>query len=116
MRLLVVDDETDILEVVCHYFERAGFACRQARSAQEGLALLKAEPFDVVLMDVQLPGTSGLRALEDFTAATQAPILLMTGHADPELETDARLLGARDFLAKPLDLPAVYARIKELTA
>lgn len=113
-RLLLVDDEKDLLEVARRYFEAAGFECRQAQSAEEGLALLKAEPFDAVLMDVQLPGATGLRALESFAAETPAPILLMTGHADPELERDALLLGAKALLAKPLDLPAVRARVKEL--
>lgn len=115
-KLLLVDDEPLVLEVTSRLLEKAGYAVRQAPSAEAALALARSEPFDAVLMDVSLPGMSGLRALSQMGALTKAPILLITGHYDPELEKDALLLGARALLPKPIDSEALVAALQRALA
>lgn len=100
--ILVVDDEALNVEVIRRHLAPLGFGVTGAASAEEGLALLASRPFDAVILDIVLPGMSGLQALSELGRAG-APILVITGHADAEIEKDARLLGAAGFLAKPLD-------------
>lgn len=112
-KLLVVDDEPLILEVISRLLEKAGYAVRQAASAEAALALARSEPFDAVVMDVSLPGISGLRALSEMGELTKAPVLLITGHYDPELEKDALLMGARALLPKPIDWETLIATLRQ---
>ena len=70
--------------------------------------------FDAVLLDIELPGLSGLKAIDAFTSESKAAVFLMTGHSDSEIEKDALLLGAKGFFPKPLDFDAVLAAITSL--
>lgn len=103
-RVLVVDDEPAVLEVTIRLIEELGCVALGAASAEEGFERLSAGRFDLVLMDVGLPGQSGLLALTEFLARSDAPVILMSGHVDPELAQDAKLLGARCLLQKPIEL------------
>lgn len=114
LKVLIVDDDPAILEVVSQNLGQSGYSVETADSAEAGLALAKTGGFDAVLMDIAMPGMTGFRALEEFGACTKAPIFLMTGHADSEKETDALLLGARALLPKPLDFERVKALLGAL--
>lgn len=114
LRLLIVDDEPGILEVLSRLLEAAGHSVRTADSAEAGLAAARAQAFDAVLLDINLPKMTGLRALQEFAACTRAPIIMMTGHADSEIEKDALLLGARALLPKPLDFEKLRAALAAL--
>lgn len=112
LKILIVDDEPMVLTITSRWLEDAGYETKTADSAEAGLALARGDGFDAVLMDISLPGMTGLRALSEFGACTKASIFLMTGHADGEIEKDALLLGARALLPKPLD----FERLKALLA
>jgi len=114
LRVLIVDDEAGIREVLTRYLEGRGFSTAAEGDAENALLRLLKEPFDAVLLDIGLPGLSGLKALPAITEEKRAAVFLMTGHADTELEKDARLLGARALFAKPLDLAAVAAALAAL--
>lgn len=113
-RLLVVDDEEVIRQVLSRMMVPKGFEVRCASSAEEALALLEKEAFDVILLDNVLPGMTGLRALGEILARSRAPVVMMTGHFDPEFQKDARLLGASAFVAKPLDFDVLEGEIRKL--
>src|SRR5688500_4215232 len=94
------------------YLENAGFEVAVAKDAAEGLAAAEKAGFDAALLDIELPGLSGFQALTRFLPRCRGLVWLMSGHADPELEKDARLLGAAALLRKPLDLRALVEELQ----
>lgn len=112
-RVLIVDDEADLLEVARVFFEADGWEVVCVSTSAEAVAAARRGPWDLVLTDVQLPDRTGLEAVGELVAAARAPVWLMSGHADSELERDARLLGASGTIAKPFDFPALRRRLAE---
>ncbi|MFC1679977.1 response regulator [Elusimicrobiota bacterium] len=113
-RILIVDDEPMVRQVLAQHLLRSGWAVSEAGSAEEGLRTVASGRFDLVLLDVNLPGMSGFQAVERFSGASSAPVVLMSGHADQEFRKDALLLGARDLLPKPIDLTELNRVIETL--
>jgi DNA-binding response OmpR family regulator len=113
-RILIVDDEPMNVEVLLRYLETKGHAAIGASDADGAVAALRAGRFDLLLVDLVLPGRTGLQALPEFAALTRAPIHIMSGQTDADTQKDAVLLGAAGFLPKPLDLAAVRAIIDAL--
>jgi len=110
--LLLVDDERDIREPLAAYLARAGYRVSKAGNAEAARALLAAKDFDLVLLDIMMPGEDGL-ALTGFIRATTAlPVILLTARAE---ETDRIVgleLGADDYVTKPFSPRELLARIK----
>ncbi len=112
--ILLVDDDRDSSELVARVLDSRGHRTTLAGSAEEGADALARGRFDFVLLDVVLPGKTGLQALASFTALTRAPIHMMSGQSADDVLPDARLLGAAGFFQKPLDLDAVLAAVAAL--
>ncbi|MFI5345790.1 MAG: response regulator [Elusimicrobiota bacterium] len=112
--ILVVDDEKPSVEMLSRYFALKGHRVAGAGSAEAAADMLKTRAFDFILLDIVLPGRTGLQALADFRKLTKAPIHIMSGDGDEEARRDALLLGASGFFAKPMDLAAVSAEIDAL--
>jgi DNA-binding response OmpR family regulator len=113
-RILVVDDEPPAVEILSRYLASRGHSVAGAGSAEAAADALRRGAFDLVLLDVVLPGRTGLQALAELRSLTRAPIHVMSGQNDDETRTDARLLGASGFFGKPLDLDEVLAAIDAL--
>lgn len=115
-RILLVDDDELILLSLQDLFGLAGLEVRAAGSGAEGLAAAVAEPFDLVVLDVVMPGMSGLevcRKLRSRPEYAEVPILLLTAKAE---ESDRRAgveAGADSFLAKPFDPGRLVELVKE---
>ncbi|HAM36147.1 MAG TPA: response regulator [Elusimicrobia bacterium] len=103
-KVLVIDDEAVIVEVLCRHLARIGYEASGAGSAEEALTFLDRDTADVILLDNVLPGMTGLKALAEIRSRSSAPVIIMTGHCDDELRKDAFLLGASGLLSKPHDL------------
>lgn len=114
LRLLVVEDEEVVQQILARMLAGRGFELKAARSAEEALAILEKEAFDAILLDNVLPGMTGLRALSEILARGKAPVLMMTGHFDLEFKKDALLLGAAGLIPKPLDFDALEGEIRKL--
>ena len=112
LRILIVDDEPNILDVTSRRLQREGHETTTVIDAEWGVALSRASRFDAILMDIDLPGMSGLQAIKQFASSSKAPIILMTAHSDPKLTQQALTQGAKALLFKPLDLN----NLKELLA
>ncbi len=104
-RLLIVDDEQAICRLLEQFFSDRGFSVLTAFSGEEAIARLDAGSFDVILIDILLPGTHGLRVLQHARPRhPYARIVMITGLEEEELERQARGYGADLFVAKPFDL------------
>ena len=111
--VLIVDDESGIRESLGGVLEDEGYAVASADSAEAGLDLLEKRPFDVVLLDIWLPGIDGLEALEKIREMEDAPeVIMISGHGTIETAVRATKLGAYDFLEKPLQLEKTLILVK----
>lgn len=104
-RLLIVDDEADIRNMVALCLKRAGILINCAENAEEAHKLLEADSYDVILTDVMMPGEDGITFLGWVHHAwPEIPVVLMTGHAQLQMAVNAIKNGAFDFIHKPFDI------------
>ena len=111
--ILVVDDETEIRKSLRGILEEEGYKVSLAESGEACLDLLQTKSFDVVLLDIWLPGIDGLEALEKIKEREDGPeVIIISGHGTIETAVKATKLGAFDFLEKPLSLERTLILIK----
>ena len=102
-KILIIDDEKDNTEIIKDVLEDVNYETILARSASEAKAIIAANTFDLVLMDVWMPGQDGISLLTEWISeGFDTPIVMMSGHAEPSDIVKAMKLGAIDFLKKPL--------------
>jgi len=102
-KILIIDDERDNTEIIKDILEDVSYTTMLARSAIEAKAIVAVNTFDLILMDVWMPGQDGISLLADWNSeGFSTPIVMMSGHAEPSDIVRAMKLGAVDFLKKPL--------------
>ena len=102
-KILIIDDEKDNTEIIKDILEDVSYSTMLARSASEAKAVLAANDFDLILMDVWMPGQDGISLLSEWhSEGFNTPVVMMSGHAEPSDIVRAMKLGAVDFLKKPL--------------
>jgi len=113
-RILVVDDEAPILDLVRGYLERDGFQVETASDGPAGLAAVRASGPDVVILDVMLPGLDGVEVCRQLRTFSDAYVLMLTAR-DEEIDRVMGLtVGADDYLVKPFSPRELVARVKAL--
>ena len=101
--ILIIDDERDNTEIIKDILEDVNYSTMLARSAAEAKVILAANHFDLILMDVWMPGQDGISLLSEWhSEGFDTPVVMMSGHAEPSDIVKAMKLGAVDFLKKPL--------------
>jgi two-component system nitrogen regulation response regulator NtrX len=111
--ILIVDDESGIRDSLRGVLEDDGFKTGQAESGEACLDLLEKQTFDVILLDVWLPGIDGLDTLQKIRALDNPPeVIMISGHGTIETAVRATKLGAYDFLEKPLSIDRTLSLIK----
>jgi CheY-like chemotaxis protein len=113
--LLVVDDNEMNRDMLARRLEKKEYRVLTACDGASALDLIAAEPIDLVLLDIEMPGLSGLDVLREVRKARtsmQLPILMVTARSDSEDVVQALEAGANDYVTKPLDFPVVLARVK----
>jgi len=102
-KILIIDDEKDNTEIIKDILEDVNYTTVLARSAIEAKAIVAVNSFDLILMDVWMPGQDGISLLSEWNSeGFSTPIVMMSGHAEPSDIVKAMKLGATDFLKKPL--------------
>jgi len=102
-KILIIDDEKDNTEIIKDVLEDVNYTTVLARSAIEAKAIVAANSFDLILLDVWMPGQDGISLLSEwYSEGFSTPIVMMSGHAEPSDIVKAMKLGAIDFLKKPL--------------
>jgi diguanylate cyclase (GGDEF)-like protein/PAS domain S-box-containing protein len=112
--LLVVDDNEANRDALSRRLALKGYQVRVASGGAEALRLVAAEPFDLVLLDVEMPSVSGFDVLATLRATwsrTELPVIMVTARADGADIVEAFRLGANDYVTKPIDFPVAVARI-----
>jgi two-component system nitrogen regulation response regulator NtrX len=113
VNVLIIDDERSIRESLQGVLEDEGYAAASVESGEAGLELLRTDTFDVVLLDIWLPGMDGLETLERIRDIEDAPeVIMISGHGTIETAVRATKLGAYDFLEKPLSLEKTLILLK----
>jgi two-component system phosphate regulon response regulator PhoB len=113
--ILVVDDEEDILELVSYHLAREGYRVASATTGEEGLKKAKHEKFDLVVLDLMLPGLDGLevtKALKADAGTRSVPIVMLTAKGDDADVVTGLELGADDYITKPFSPRVLSARVK----
>ena len=102
-KILIIDDERDNTEIIKDILEDVSYTTMLARSASEAKTIVAANTFDLILMDVWMPGQDGISLLSEWhSEGLSTPVVMMSGHAEPSDIVKAMKLGAVDFLKKPL--------------
>ena len=110
-KILIIDDEPGIRSTLGGILEDEGHLATLCESGEEGIARLARDEFDVVLLDLWLPGIDGLSVLERMRTAGGPPVIMISGHGSIESAVRATRLGAFDFLEKPLSLERVLLTV-----
>jgi diguanylate cyclase (GGDEF)-like protein len=114
-KLLIVDDIADNRAVLARRLGRQGFVTLEAESGEQALELIAANHFDLVLLDVMMPGMDGVQVLKRIReqhAPMQLPVIMVTAKADGSDVAESLETGANDYVTKPVDFIAALARIK----
>ena len=106
--VLVVDDEQDFVETLVKRMERRGFKVQGVGGGQEALLLLGKEHFDVVILDVMMPGMDGIETLREIKLAwPRIQVILLSGHGGEEMGVRGMAYGAYTYLLKPVALKTI---------
>ena len=114
-RIFVVEDDADIAELVAHHLRREGFEIEVFHSGSDVMELVRQQPPDLVVLDLMLPGLSGLeicRMMRAEAVIATVPIIMLTARAEEEDRVHGLELGADDYLTKPFSPRELIARIR----
>src|ERR1700722_622774 len=111
--LLVVDDDEFNRAIIRPRLERRGYRVDTANDGEAALAQIKQRPYDLILLDIVMPGLDGMQVLKElrqFRSRSQLPVIMVTSRDNPQDVVDALREGANDYVTKPIDIDVVLAR------
>jgi two-component system, OmpR family, lantibiotic biosynthesis response regulator NisR/SpaR len=110
--ILVVDDEPEMLVLICSMLESAGYAVTTVNNGQDALAKFKERSPDLVLLDIRMSGITGYQVLKQIRESSEVPVIMITGIADTEAVNRSLNLGADDYIKKPFSSKILVARVQ----
>jgi DNA-binding response OmpR family regulator len=117
MDILVAEDDRDIAELISHYLKKAGWSPHLVEAGDQALAYLRRHPVDMVILDLMLPGMSGLEVCQALRAnheTAAVPVIMLTARTDEADRVRGLELGADDYVGKPFSPTELVARIRAL--
>jgi DNA-binding response OmpR family regulator len=115
MRVLVVEDERKVASFIARALRENAYAVDIAETGEKALEMAAKAPYDVILLDVRLPGLSGIEVCRELRASgVEAPILMLTARSLVEQRVEGLDAGADDYLVKPFALAELHARVRAL--
>ena len=114
LRVLIVDDEDDFRETLVRRLKKRNVDVWGAESGRTGLALMEKIAFDVVVLDIKMPGMDGIETLEQMKKKKPfTEVVLLTGHASVEAGIEGMKLGAFDYVMKPVNVDELLEKVRE---
>lgn len=110
-RVLIVEDDENINNLLREALTKHGLNCTQAFSGTEGLIVFKNDKFDLVLLDLMMPGMDGQTLTQRIREVSQIPIIIVSAKSNVDSKVDLLSSGADDFVGKPFDLKELIARV-----
>ena len=111
-RILICDDDKDIVNALKIYLSDPDYELREAYSGQEALEKLAAEDFQLILLDIMMPGMDGISAMVRLRETSNVPVILLTAKSEDSDKILGLTLGADDYITKPFNPAEVTARVK----
>jgi two-component system OmpR family response regulator len=114
MRILIVEDEPDLLRSLAQALREEGYAVDTANNGENGLFNAESYDYDAVVLDVMLPGIDGWEILKRLRKTKKTPVLMLTARDQTRDRVRGLDTGADDYMVKPFDLPELFARLRAL--
>jgi len=112
IKILLIDDEMEFVETLAERLELRGYIAEIAGDGELGISMLARESFDVAILDLMMPGLSGLDTLRQIKEIDKTlPVIMLTGHGSTKDGMEGMQMGAFDFLMKPLDINELLEKI-----
>jgi len=112
--ILIVDDDHRIRDLLARYLFEAGFRVTTATDAESARASMRGLAFDVVILDVMMPGENGLDLARNLKAISNIPICMLTARADPEQRIEGLEIGVDDYIPKPFEPRELLLRLQNI--
>lgn len=111
-KILIVEDEANIRELLRLYLEREGYTVLEAENGVEGIKKWKLDKPDMLLLDVMMPVMDGWEVCREIRAESDVPIIMLTAKGETADRVSGLEMGADDYIVKPLEMPEVIARVR----
>lgn len=111
-KILIVEDEANIRELLRLYLEREGYTVLEAENGVEGIKKWKSDKPDMLLLDVMMPVMDGWEVCREIRAESDVPIIMLTAKGETADRVSGLEMGADDYIVKPLEMPEVNARVR----
>jgi DNA-binding response OmpR family regulator len=111
IHILVVEDDNDINQLLCNVIKQSGYVPQPAFSGTEAMLYLQQQKWDLVLLDLMLPGMTGEEVLAKIAEQSLAPVMVISAKGEQQTKISTLRIGADDFITKPFDIEEVSARI-----
>jgi len=113
--ILIVDDDAHIRQSLTYFLQKAGYSVTATGDPQEALQCLQAGPFDLIFLDLKMPGMDGIALLEKIRAVyPDTPVFMLTGHAALSSAIEAMRRGASDYFVKPVQPKEILERVEQV--
>ncbi len=109
--ILIIEDDTNINNLIAETLDKAGFSCVQAFSGTEGLLHAQNSKFSLIVMDLMLPGKTGEELLPKLKSLNETPIIILSAKDSLDSKIDLLNAGAEDYITKPFELDELVARV-----
>ena len=112
MRVLVVDDDPHISELICLYLNKEGYETAEARTGREAIEMFAQYSPELVLLDIMLPGQDGYQVCTELRKTSRVPVIMLTARGETFDKVLGLEIGADDYIVKPFDPKELVARVK----
>ena len=117
MEILIAEDDRVTVNILSSVLKKAGYDTLIAHDAMQAVMMAMRKPPDAILLDIGMPGGTGLQVLQRLKASTKTsmiPVIVLTGSTEPDLPDRVRALGADEFLSKPVDPATLLSTLQRL--
>lgn len=111
IKILIVDDEKPICDLIELHLSETGYRCASVQDGEEAICMIEQEPYDLILLDIMLPGVNGYDIME-YIRPMEIPVIFITAKHEVKDRVKGLRLGADDYLVKPFDIVELVARVE----